>query len=60
MENLVEQVNEKFLKAILLTQDPVGLGILTSAYRDFAHVARAMLDMGYREDPPFIDEDCPF
>jgi len=40
--DLVGEVNEKFLWAILEVLDPTGLHTLTSAYLNFAHAVEVM------------------
>jgi len=53
---LVEEVNEKFLEAILDSENPTALDILTSAYLNFAHAAEVMQDVILGDEDEW-DED---
>ena len=57
MEDLVRVVNEKFLEAILETQNSTRLGMLTSAYLDFAHAAQVMQSMELEDFDEWDGED---
>lgn len=58
MEDLAEKVNEKFLMIILESQDPTRLGILTSAYLDFARATQVMQETELQLENWLIEDEC--
>lgn len=62
MEDLVEKINEKFLKCILSALDPaIPVEIshsLTSAYLTFAQAAKTMQDMELDLDSCLCGDEC--
>jgi hypothetical protein len=58
MEDLVEKVNERFLRNILDAPDTMKLGALTSAYLDFAHAAKIMQDRELDLEDWLCGDEC--